>query len=315
MKAVLQFRASPDFRSEISSHVPEDIDVVIVDEADKASFVKEMLDADALLHVLEPVTEAVMDAAPKLRLIQKIGVGVNAIDLEAAKQRGIAVANMPGTNSQAVAEHSLALMLATLRQIPMVASAVRDGVGWTLDEATFDRMGEIHGRTVGLVGFGEVPKRLAPVLTALGANVIYNTHSGARDVPYQFVSFDTLVAQADIVSLHIPLTSETEHIINEVSIARMKAGVVIVNTARGGLVEEGALYEALTTGRIRAVGLDTLAVEPALADHPLFTLDNVVVTPHIAWLTPETLSRSIGIAFENCHRLDKGQPLLYQINL
>jgi len=317
MKAVLQFRASPGFQSQIASVKPEGIDIVIVDEADKATFAAEIIDADVLLHVLEPVTKAVIDAAPNLKLIQKIGVGVNTIDLKAAHNKGISVANMPGTNSQAVAEHTLALMLSSLRKIPLMDRAVRKGEGWTLNEATFDSMGEIHGRTVGLVGFGEVPKRLAPVLDALGATVIVNsrTATAAHNVPYQFVSLDELLEQADIISLHIPLTDETEHLINKTSIARMKPGVIIVNTARGGLIEESALFKAIKDGQVRAAGFDTFAVEPASAENRLFSLDNVVVTPHSAWLTPETLTRSLGIAFENCLRIKDGRPLLHLIDL
>lgn len=315
MKAVLQFRASPGFQSQITTIKPEGIDIVIVDEADKVTFATEIIDADVLLHVLEPVTQAVIDAAPNLKLIQKIGVGVNTIDLKAAHSKGISVANMPGTNSQAVAEHTLALMLSSLRKIPLIDRAVRKGEGWTLNEATFDSMGEIHGRTVGLVGFGEVPKRLAPILDALGATVIVNSRNATHNEPYQFVSLDGLLEQADIISLHLPLTNETEHIINETSIARMKPGVIIVNTARGGLIEEPALFKALKDGQIGAAGLDTFAQEPTSARNHLFSLDNVVVTPHVAWLTPETLGRSLGIAFENCLRIKDGRPLLHQINL
>ncbi len=313
MKAVLQFRAGPGFRDQIAQLAPSEIDVIVVDEADKERFAAEMRDADVLLHVLEPVTAKVIAAAPNLKLIQKIGVGVNTIDLDAARAHGVAVANMPGTNSQAVAEMTLALMLATLRRIPLLDGAMRAGNGWSLDEATFDTAGEISGRTVGLVGYGEVPRRLAPVLAALGADVIYAARSEKPDAVGERRNLDAVLAESDIVSLHVPLTDDTAEMIDAAALARMKPGAVLVNTARGGLVDEDALVAALQSGRLAAAGLDAVAVEPAPAANLLFALDNVVVTPHIAWLTPETLARSLGIAFENCRRAGAGEPLLNQV--
>jgi phosphoglycerate dehydrogenase-like enzyme len=315
MKAVLQYRASPGFRAQLATAVPEWLRVVVVDESDKATFGREIADADVLLHVLEPVTAEVIASAPRLRLIQKIGVGVNTIDLHAANAQGIAVANMPGTNSQAVAELTLALMLAALRRVVDLDRRTRVGQGWAMPLATFDRVGEIHGRTVGLVGYGEVPRRLAPVLYALGANLLYTARTPKAHAIAQWRELPELLAQADIVSLHLPLTTETTRMIDEAALGKMKSGVVLINTARGALIDENALLQALCSGHIAAAGLDTLTVEPAGEAHPLFALDNVVVTPHIAWLTPETLARSIGVAIENCARLNRGEPLLYQIPL
>ena len=315
MKAVLQFRAGPGFQDQIAKLAPNAIDVVIVEEADRERFAVEMRGADFLLHVLEPVTADVIAAAPKLKLIQKIGVGVNTIDLDAAAIHGVAVANMPGTNSQAVAEMTLSLMLATLRRVPLLDQATRAGQGWSLEEDTFDTAGEVSGKTVGLVGYGEVPKRLAPVLTALGAEVIYTAQSEKPDAVGAWRDLDALISEADIISLHLPLTGDTAQMIDCSAIECMKPGAVLINTARGGLVDEEALLSALISGRLKAAGLDTVAVEPAGADNPLFALENVVVTPHIAWLTPETLARSLGIAFENCQRIAAGKRLLNQIEL
>ena len=313
MKAVLQFRASPGFRGQISALVPDGIEVVVVDETDRDRFAAEMQDADVLLHVLERVTAEVTAAAPALKLIQKIGVGVNTIDLEAARARGVAVANMPGTNSQAVAEMTLALMLAVLRRVPLLDAAMREGRGWSLDGAVFDSAGEISGRTVGLVGYGEVSRRLAPVLQALGANILYTARAEKPDAVGVYRGLDALLAESDIVSLHVPLTDATSSMIDAAALARMKRHAVLINTARGGLIDEQALHDVLSSRRIAAAGLDTVTEEPANTAHPLFALDNVVVTPHVAWLTPETLARSLGIAFENCRRVDAGQALLNQV--
>jgi phosphoglycerate dehydrogenase-like enzyme len=313
MKAVLQYRASPGFRKRIAEQAPDWLDIVIVDEADKDAFSTEMRDADVLLHVLEPVTAAGIEGAPSLALIQKIGVGVNTIDLETARNRNVAVCNMPGTNSRAVAEMTLALMLAALRRVPFFDPLMRKGDGWTAPLEAFDGIGEVATRTVGLVGYGEVARLLAPVLAAMGAAVLYTATSPKGDAAADWRTLDDLLAESDIVSLHLPLTPETDKLIDAAAIGRMKPGAVIVNTARGGLIDEAAMIDALKSGKLRAAGLDVVTVEPAPAGNPLFELENVVLMPHIAWLTPETLDRSLGIAFENCRRVKDGEELLHRV--
>ena len=313
MKAVLQYRASAGFRRLLSELAPPWLSTVVVEESDKARFATEMRDAEVLLHVLEPTTSAVIEASPKLRLIQKIGVGVNTIDLDAARKHGVFVANMPGTNSQAVAEAALALMLAALRRIPWMDAETRAARGWSLEPEAFDAIGEIHGRTVGLVGFGEVPRRLAPVLAALGAKVLCHSRTRRTDAVARWCALDELLAQSDIVSLHVPLSPETQGMIGRDALARMKPGAVLVNTARGGLVDESALVDALRNGHLSAAGLDVFATEPVAGGNPLLALPNVALLPHVAWLTPETLKRSLGIAIENCARVRDGRPLLHQV--
>src|SRR5262249_19359418 len=164
-------------------------------------------------------------AAPKLRLIQKIGVGVNTIDLDAAKTRGIAVCNLPGTNSRAVAELTLGLILAVLRRLPRFDAAMRRGE-W-LDPDLQDGIGELGGRTVGLVGYGAIPRLLAPVLVALGCQVIYASRSAVADALGKQRTLDALLAEADVVSLHVPLVPETERLIDAAALARMKPGAVL----------------------------------------------------------------------------------------
>lgn len=311
MKAVLQYRAGPRLRARLANAQVPGLRIVVVDETDK--FAEEMRDADVLLHVLEPITAEAIEAAPRLRLIQKIGVGVNTIDRAAAAAHGVAIANMPGTNSQAVAEHALALMLATLRRVVMLDAATRRGAGWSLAPEKLEQTGEIAGRTVGLVGYGEIPRRLAPVLQALGASILYTARSPRPEAVGTFRTLDQLLEEADIVSLHVPLTEETRGLIGATTLARMKPGAVLVNTARGELVDEAALADALRSGRLAGAGLDVLSGEPVGADHPLFALENLVITPHISWLTPETIARSLGVAFENCRRLAAGEPLLHEV--
>lgn len=313
MKAVLQYRASTGFRAQLEAARPTWLSLAIIEETDRDGFTREMRDAEVLLHVLEPVTEAVMGAAPRLRLIQKIGVGVNTIDVDAAGARGIAVCNMPGSNSQAVAEATLLLMLATLRRLTVLDAMTRAGEGWAMPMDSFDSLGEIGGRTVGLVGYGDVPRRLAPALRALGAEVVYTARSEKPDALARWRSLDELLAVSDIVSLHVPLTPETAGLLSPGRIDAMKPGAVLVNTARGGLVDEAALVEALRSGQLRGAGLDVFASEPTGAENPLFGMDNVVVAPHVAWLTPETLARSIHVAMDNCARLRSGEALIHRV--
>jgi phosphoglycerate dehydrogenase-like enzyme len=314
VKAVLHYRASAGFRSALSRHAAAAKNqAVVVDETDDAGFAREIADADVLLHVLKPVTPAMIAAGPRLRLIQKLGVGVNTIDLEAAKAAGVAVVNMPGTNSQAVAEMALALMLAVLRRLSYLDPLTRRGEGWTPEPELIDGVGEIAGRTVGFVGYGASASRLGAALQALGAEVIYTANSAKPDAPGRFVTLEELLAQADIVSLHLPLTAQTRGLIGARALTAMRPGAILINTARGGLVDEAALVAALQSGRLRGAGLDVFAEEPVDPANPLLALPNVVLAPHMAWLTPETLERSLAVAFENCRRLAAGEPLLNRI--
>ena len=310
MKAVLQYRASPGLRRRLAAL---DFPTVIADEADKHAFLGAMRDADILLHVLEPVSAAVIDAAPRLRLIQKIGVGVNTIDLDAARRRGVAVCNMPGTNTQAVAEMTLLLMLATLRRLAQLDTLTRAGKGWSLEPVLADDLGELSGRVIGLLGFGAVARRLVPMVRAIGAEMVYTSRQPAADAPIPFLPFAEMLPVVDLLSLHLPLTPATQGIIGAGALAAMKRGSVLINTARGPLVDEGALLDALRDGHLRGAGLDVFAGEPIGADDPLLRMPNVVVTPHLAWLTAETLERSLAVIAENVRRLRAGEALLHRV--
>ena len=313
MKAVLHYRSSPGFRDLLARRTPDWLEVVVVEETDAKTFAAAMGDTEVLFHVLQPVTAAVIHAAPCLRLIQKIGVGVNTIDLAAAQQRGIAVANMPGTNTPAVVEMTLLLMLAALRRLTAFDTATRQGRGWQPELTSLDAVGEIAGRTVGLVGYGAVASRLAEVLKALGATLLYTARQPKPGAAAKWCSLSELLHQSDIVSLHLPLTAQSANLMNAKTFGLMKPGSIFINTARGGLVDEAALLNALRSGRLRAAGLDVFAIEPVAAHNPLLALEQVVVTPHIAWLTPQTLERSLAVGLENCRRLRDGAPLLHRV--
>ena len=313
MKVVLHYAAGPGLTRRVAQLEQQGLRVAICPVADPARYRREMADAEVLWHLLDPVTAAVLEGAPALRLVQKIGVGVNTIDLDAARRRGVAVCNMPGTNTQAVAEMTLLLILAALRRVVRLDAATRAGEGWRLPAEVQDRYGEVCGRTVGLVGYGAVPGRLAPMLAAMGARVLFASRGPKPDAAGERRPLDALLRESDVVSLHLPLTAETERLIDAAAIARMKPGAVLVNTARGALVDEAALADALGRGQLGAAGLDVFEAEPLPADSPLLGLDNVVVTPHVAWLTQETMERSLAVAAENCRRLGAHEPLLHRV--
>lgn len=313
MKIVLQYAAGPMLAARLADLASEGLTVSVCPESDPDRFREAMASAEVIWHLLDPITAATMAGAPHLRLIQKIGVGVNTIDLDAARRHQVAVCNMPGTNSRAVAEMTLLLMLGALRRVAQLDAATRAGRGWTLPAALQDSYGELHGRTVGLVGYGAVPRCLAPVLAAIGARVLFCSRSPKPGAVGEFRSLPALLAESDVVSLHLPLTPETTGLIDDAAIASMKPGAILVNTARGGLVDEAALATALRSGRLGAAGLDVYEREPPGVENPLLALDNVVLSPHLAWLTRETWERSLSVAVENCRRLSVGEELLHRV--
>jgi phosphoglycerate dehydrogenase-like enzyme len=207
---------------------------------------------------------------------------------------------------------TLLLMLATLRRLPRFDAELRAGV-WAADPAVQDHLGELGGRTVGLVGYGAVPRLLAPMLAAMGCRILYATRSPKDDAIGERRPLEALLAEADVVSLHLPLTPETERMIDAAALARMQPGAVLINTARGGLVDQPALTVALRSGHLGAAGLDVFAAEPPDQREEILRLPNVVVAPHVAWLTRETFARSFILAAENCHRLADGRPLLHRV--
>ncbi len=306
-RVLFHYQAPPDLARRLAALAAEGIEVRVVAADDPAGLAAALAEVEVLWHVLAPADAALIAAAPALRLIQKWGVGLNTIDLDAARARGIRVANMPGANSRAVAELTLLLMLACLRRLAAVDSGLRQG-RWTPPAAVVEGFGELAGRQVGLVGMGAVPLLLAPVLEAMGAPTVYWSRTAKPAARARFLPLPELLATSDVVSLHLPLAAETRGLVD---IDALKPGAVLVNTARGGLVDEATLVEALRSGRLAAAGLDVFAVEPIAADHPLLALPNVTVTPHLAWLTGETLARSLDLATANVRRLASGQPLLF----
>jgi phosphoglycerate dehydrogenase-like enzyme len=304
VNVLLHYNAGPRLRAVLDEESTDGVRVSWTPEGDDDAWFRAMATAETLLHVLEPVTAEAMDAAPNLQLIQKLGVGVNTIDLDAARARGIAVANLPGSNAIAVAEHTLGLLLAVRRRVPAFDREVRAGTGWPLAAEIPDGLGEVAGRVVGLVGYGAIAQRFGSYVAAMGATVVHHRRSEGPDS----VSLDELLGVADVVSVHLPLTDETRNLLDARRLGLMRPGAVLLNTGRGGVVDERALADLLRTGHLAGAGIDVFEQEPIdIATNPLVGLDNVVLSPHVAWLTADTLARSIRLGVANARLVARGQ--------
>ncbi|GJH03898.1 NAD(P)-dependent oxidoreductase [Paraburkholderia terrae] len=224
------------------------------------------------------VNARIMDAAENLQVISKHGSGIDVIDQVAAAARGIAVRAAVGANAAAVAEHAWALILACAKSVPQLDARMRAG-HW--DKSTHKSV-ELDGRTLGLVGLGAIGRRVAAIGTAFGMNVLaFDPYAKEAPVGVKLVSLDELYAASDIVSLHCPLTAENRQMLNRDTLAQFKPGAILVNTARGGLVDEAALAEALANGQLRSAGLDSFDVEPMTNPHPFQQIPNAILSPHI----------------------------------
>jgi len=276
-------------------------------DEDDTTFYRELPEADVIWHVLRPLSGDDLRRGARLRLVHKLGAGVNTIDVETAVKQGIAVANMPGANAPSVAEGTVLLMLAALRRLPELDRAIRAGDGWPSDPELGETVRDIGGCTVGLVGYGNIAKRVGEIVAAMGATVL---HTSTRDDGRRgWRPLPDLLAASDIVSLHLPLTPQTHHLLGRDTLSRMKPNAVLVNTSRGAVVDEQALVEALRGGRLAAAGLDVFEAEPVAPDNPLLGLPNVVLTPHVTWYTADTMRRYLIEAVANCRRLRDGDPL------
>lgn len=288
------------------------LDVRFCAEDDDDAFYRELPDAEVIWHVLRPLCGDDLAGAARLRLVHKLGAGVNTVDVDVATARGVAVANMPGANAASVAEGAVLLMLATLRRLPELDRATRAGAGWPSDPTLGETVRDIGGCTVGLIGYGNIAKRVERIVEAMGGDVVHTStgddgHPGWRTLP-------ELLHVSDIVSLHLPLTPSTQGLLDRDALARTKPGAVLVNTSRGPIVDEDALVAALRAGQLAGAGLDVFAVEPVPTDSPLLGLGNVVLTPHVTWYTADTMHRYVQFAVDNCERLRDGRDLANLVN-
>lgn len=268
-------------------------DVIFEEYPDEGRLIELVGDVDAIIVRSKPkVTRKVIEAAPKLKVIGRAGVGLDNIDLEAAKERGIKVVNSPGASSRSVAELAVALMFNVARKIAFADRKMREGV-WAKKQC----MGfELEGKTLGIVGFGRIGYQIAKIAKALGMNLLlydpYPNEEHAKEVGGKFVDLETLLKESDVVTLHVPLIDATYHLINEERLKLMKPTAILINAARGAVVDTNALVKALKEGWIAGAGLDVFEEEPLPKDHPLTKLDNVVLTPHIGASTVEAQMRA-----------------------
>lgn len=294
----------------LQSVVPEGYTIKTLDTPTYEQLVKEAEEADYfLVSGRLPIDKGVLDAAKNLKMIQRTGVGTEMLDKEEIKRRGIPVYVNAGVNARSVAEHTFALMMACLKRIPAIDKQVRQGI-WKKQE-TGTSCFELYGKTVGLVGMGAIGKQVAEYLHVFGARTLYTDiyrFPSEMEQKYNATyipSLEELLPQVDILSLHCPLTSENKEMLNEQTIGMMKPNAIIINTARGKLINETALYNALKKGKIRAAALDVHYNEPVeIENHPLSTLDNVILTPHIGGLSFETFQMMMKDAIDNIVAFD-----------
>jgi D-3-phosphoglycerate dehydrogenase / 2-oxoglutarate reductase len=270
----------------------DQVEVRWVDGPDREKLLAAVPEADALLVRSATTVDAeVLAAAPKLKIVARAGVGLDNVDVDAATARGVLVVNAPTSNIHSAAEHALALLLSAARQIPAADATLREH---TWKRSSFSGA-EIFGKTVGVVGLGRIGQLVAQRIAAFETHVVaydpYVSAARAAQLGIELLSLDDLLARADFISVHLPKTKETAGLIGKEALAKTKKGVIIVNAARGGLVDEEALAEAITSGHVRAAALDVYSKEPC-TDSPLFELPQVVVTPHLGASTEEAQDRA-----------------------
>ncbi len=270
-------------------------------------------DPHALIVRQGKITAEVQAAAPSLRVICKHGVGLDNIDVDAATRRGIPVLFTPGANFESAAEHTLALMLALLRRVPAYDRRIRSGM---FDKKPYDGQ-ELLGRTLGLIGYGRIGRRVAELVAPFRMRVLVYHPSATRESLPDYIRKvnrpEDLYPEVDVLSLHCPLTAETQHMIRRDVLQRMKRGVYIINTARGGLVQEADLLEALQSGQVAGAALDVFEEEPLPAEHPFYRLDNVILSPHVAGSSDNSLINMGMQSVRQVLAVLKGEPVHPQV--
>jgi len=273
-------------------------------------------EADFILVATTPLTPEIIAAAPRLKLIQHQGVGYDNVDVAAAARAGVPVGLTPEGTSSPVAEYVILLVLSLYRNLLVANRTLRQGrwLQWELRPGSYD----LAGKWLGIVGLGRIGREVARRARAFECHVrYYDVVRAPAEVEIklgvEYIPFDNLLTQSDIVTLHVPRTDQTGGMIGAAQLARMKPTALLINTARGGLVDETALYQALTNGQIAGAGLDVFAVEPPGDDNPLLHLDNVVATPHIAAGTCDALTNKMRAAFANMQRVAQGQAPYNQV--
>ncbi len=297
--------------------LPPGFELVVADRA-SPDFLPALADAEYFLgFAREALNRDFYRAAPRLRLVQLISAGYDRLDIEAARAAGVPIANNGGSNSVAVAEHTLMLILAVAKRLVWQHRNVVAGK-WRVGDFAQTRLHEIEGKTLGIVGLGRIGKRVARRALAFDMEVLYHdivrlTEEQEDALGVRFALFPELLRASDVVSLHVPLNAETRGLMSTAEFNAMKDTAILINTCRGPVVDEAALHKALTSGQIAGAGLDVMTQEPPQPDHPLFALDNVVITPHTAGPTWEFWAKGFRNGFDNIQRVAAGRPPLWVI--
>lgn len=268
-------------------------------------------DREALIVNKVEVDEALLSACPDLKYVGTFATGYNVVDIEACRKHGVTVCNAPDYSTHSVSQHVFALLLGLYGKIPEYTSSVAKG-DW-IKSKTFCYFPyptyELYGKKFGVFGYGNIGKSVARIAEAFGAEVLVCTRTVPKNCPYKIVDFKELLTSCDILSLHCPLNEKTAKIIDKNALKLMKKSAVLINTARGGLIDEKTLAEALNAGKIAGACLDTVAVEPMRADNPLYGAKNCLITPHVGWVPQETRQRLLGIACGNLKAYIDGKPI------
>ena len=304
-----------DNREGVAELAPAGFDLVQA-QAGTPAYLEALAGASYLVGFVDALVEdGLYAAAPNLKLIQLLSAGYDRADIAAARRAGVPIANNGGANAIAVAEHAVMLMLAVCRRLPLQHENVRGG-RWRGNEPP--RVHELNGQTLGIVGLGTIGKKTARLASAFGMTVHYYdvarlTEDAEDALGVRFRLLGELLRTSDVVSLHVPLNPTTRHLVGAREIALLKPTAVLVNTSRGPVVDEAALAEALAAGRIAGAGLDVFDQEPPDAGNPLFSLDNVVLTAHLAGPTVESSTARLRNAFDNVERVERGEAPLWVI--
>ena len=269
------------------------------------------LDADVVFTNKTPLRQELIEKLPKLKYIGVLATGYNVVDVDYCHKRGIIVTNIPAYSTDAVAQLTFSLMTAHTNHVYEHAAAVREGQWAKCPDFTFHitPLSELAGKTMGIIGFGRIGKQVARIANAYNMKVLVKTNHPGVETDVEFVQTDELLDRSDFVSLHCPLTPNTQNLVNEEFLSKMKKSAMLINTSRGAVIDEKALYEALLNKKIAAAGLDVLCSEPPESDNPLFTLENCYITPHIAWAGFETRERLMEICKENMRAFVNGRAL------
>lgn len=283
----------------------------VYDRTASSQILERIGDAEVVITNKVPITEQTFEACPSIRYVGVLATGFNVVDVAAAKAHGVVVTNIPTYGTAAVAQFAFALLLEVCHHVGHHSRTVQEGK-WTQcpDFCYWDYpLIELAGKTMGIVGFGRIGQAVGKLANAFGMNVLAYDAYQNKELEHEMCSYEdlnTVLFESDVISLHAPLTKETEGMINRENIDRMKDGVIIINTSRGPLINEGDLKEALLSKKVLAAGLDVVSTEPIRSDNVLLGLDNCIITPHIAWAPKESRQRLMDIATDNLRSFLEG---------